>query len=222
MTHPVVLVHGAWHGAWCFDHIADSLRDLGLEALVPELGLKTVSEDVSTVRACLEAHPGAVVVGHSYGGIVISEAAVGVDVKHLVYMCAYLLDREEPFVPQPSSDLSARAIRPDKNNGTTVDAELAEDLLYHDCSPELARSSAQRLRPTYVDARRYELQDDPAWRAVPSTYIVCTQDRALSPDFQRELSRRVDLVVEWPVSHSPFLSQPDLVVELLAKQALRT
>jgi pimeloyl-ACP methyl ester carboxylesterase len=91
-------------------------------------------------------------------------------------------------------------------------------LFYNDCPDEVADWAVERLGPQRIET----LSQAPravAWRQRPSTYAVCTADNIVHPGLQRTLARRADNVVEWPTGHSPFLSRPDLVAELLAQVA---
>ncbi len=110
MSAPVVLVHGAWHGAWCWDLVVDELAALGVSAVAVELPLTGLGADVEEVRAAVtQAGPGAVVVGHSYGGLVISLAASGSStVGRLVYLAALMLDAGDD-VGQVMADAAERA-----------------------------------------------------------------------------------------------------------------
>src|SRR5438132_10381075 len=104
MAAPVVLVHGAFHGAWCFDRVLPLLRDAGVEAVAVDLPghgddagpFADLHGDADRVRAVLdEAGDGAVLVGHSYGGAVVTEAGQHPAVAHVVYLCALALDEGE-------------------------------------------------------------------------------------------------------------------------------
>jgi pimeloyl-ACP methyl ester carboxylesterase len=103
------------------------------------------------------------------------------------------------------------AIRPDG----TFDPDRAVEAFYADCDPDAAAAAIAALRPQNLA----NLGQSPAvigWRGKPTTYAVCTDDLAVHPDLQRVLAQRAGTVVEWPTGHSPFLSRPDLVVDLLA------
>jgi pimeloyl-ACP methyl ester carboxylesterase len=101
-----------------------------------------------------------------------------------------------------------------------IDLDHAAECFYHDCDTELATAAVARLRPMTAGVGRTADADavlrPPAWLTIPSTYVVCTDDRAVHPDTQRDLARHADTVVTWDTSHSPMLSRPDLVAALLA------
>jgi pimeloyl-ACP methyl ester carboxylesterase len=98
----------------------------------------------------------------------------------------------------------------------TVDPDIAATMFYNDCADETATWATERLRPqmlTWMGQRPREV----AWRCKPSTYVICTNDQAIDPAQQREWARRCSNSVEWETGHSPFLSRPDLVVELVTE-----
>jgi pimeloyl-ACP methyl ester carboxylesterase len=101
--------------------------------------------------------------------------------------------------------------------GTIVDRLAAADLFYGDCDPTDTAIAVAQLRP--IASTPIDTSGRPAWRDVPSTYVVCTDDRAVTPPLQRRMARHATHVVEWPTSHSPFLSRPELVVDLIANRA---
>ncbi|MEX1658999.1 alpha/beta fold hydrolase [Streptomyces pseudovenezuelae] len=99
----MVLIHGAWHGAWCWDGVVAELRQRGVEATAVELPLTGFAADLAAARAAIQAAGSdAIVVGHSYGGRVITQAATGLPVARLVYVAAYLDDPCEADVPTTS------------------------------------------------------------------------------------------------------------------------
>ena len=227
MPATVVLVHGAWHGSWCWDDVVTGLRSLGVITVAVDLpsrsGQGSLALDAAFVRAVIEGIDGSVVVcGHSYGGGVITEAAAGLDsVTHLVYLCALMLDVGESAVASvavevaPDSTDLEHAIVIGDDGTIRIDPDTAVAAFYADATPELARAASARLTPQPA----VTLTESPsavAWHDIPSTYVVCTDDRAIPVAVQRALAPRATTTLEWPTSHSPFLSQPQLVVDLLA------
>ncbi|MFM8305316.1 MAG: alpha/beta fold hydrolase [Actinomycetota bacterium] len=234
----VVLVHGAFHGAWCWDRVLAPLGAAGVSAVAVDL--PGHGEDpappgdlhahADALRARLEAMPGPLVlVGHSYGGAVISDAAAGVSsVAHLVYLAAIVTDTGETMttvMPDKTlaegdvSDVPA-AMRADGDGFLVIDPDLAVAAFYADCSADdIAFASARlgRQNPaTFGQPVRAA-----AWRTIPSTYLLCTADRAVHPAFQRVLATRTTDQVELATSHSPFFSAPDALADLLAGIARR-
>jgi pimeloyl-ACP methyl ester carboxylesterase len=217
----VVLVHGAWHGAWCWEKVVTLLDGAGVPSVAVELPLTSLADDVAATRQAVDAIGGPVVLcGHSYGGVVISEAGDHPDVRHLVYLCAFVVEEGHSGMnavdePTPSGDLE-HAVRLGEDGSVTLDRQSARTCFYLDCSPADADAALDRLRPTAM-ACLIGTTTTAAWRHRPSTYVVCTEDKAGHPDLQRTMARRCTDVVEWPTSHSPFLSRPDLVAELLVE-----
>jgi pimeloyl-ACP methyl ester carboxylesterase len=217
----VVLVHGAWHGAWCWERVVDELDALGVSSDAVELPLTGLADDASTARAAIEAAiadagPGVVVVGHSYGGIVISEAAAGIDgVGRLVYLAAFMTDEDDDelsIMTAHGSPVLGAVVAVD--GGAGIDPAQARALFYGDSDDATVAAVIPKLRPMRGSGNG--LTRAPAWKAVPSTYVVCTEDGALPPAAQREMATRADVVVEWPTDHSPFLTRPGELASLIA------
>jgi pimeloyl-ACP methyl ester carboxylesterase len=221
----VVLVHGAFHGAWCWEPVRSLLDEQGIPNLAPELPLTGLEADADAVRALLDAVDGPVVLcGHSYGGMVISRAAGSRDdVDRLVYLCAVQVadDAEMAAIMQPTP-LMEHLVHGDDGSLAVDPAHAAADF-YHDCAPDVAGAAVAKLRPmpsgVDTEARGGADVPPPAWTQLPSTYVVCTDDRAVHPDAQRKMAEHADDRVVWDTSHSPMLSRPDLVADLLAALA---
>jgi pimeloyl-ACP methyl ester carboxylesterase len=227
MTATVVLVHGAFHGAWCWEPVRAALDERGVANLAPDLPLSGLDVDVKTARATLDAVDGRIVLcGHSYGGMVISQAASGRDdVDRLVYLCAVQVAEDDEMTSNMRPTLLMEHLQHDDAGGMSVDRAFAAECFYHDCDPAAAAAAVAQLRPMVagigpsVTAGTEPVA--PAWLTIPSTYVVCTDDRTIHPDTQREMAKHATDVVEWDTSHSPMLSQPDLVADLLAELAAR-
>jgi pimeloyl-ACP methyl ester carboxylesterase len=221
----VVLVHGAWHGAWCWDAVVAGLEARRVPVTAVELPLTSLADDVAATRAAIDGAGGPVVLcGHSYGGSVITEAGDHPAVAHLVYLCAFALEPGEspanaaPDAGAPSTDLGS-ALRISEDGATVdLDRDGARAAFYQDCDPADADAALARLRPMALGCLMTPVTKA-AWRDRPSTYAVCTEDQAVHEDLQRVLAARCTTSVEWPTGHSPFLSRPELVVELLADRA---
>ncbi len=226
---PVVLEHGAWHGPWCWDRVVPLLRDRGIETIAIDLPsmdvnagyVTTVHDDARTLRAALDTldRP-AVVVGHSYGGMVITEGAEHPMVKHLVYLAAFRPDNGQSLNDLtrvvPNVEL-ARSVRLTVDRRSTLDSELLGPTLYNDCDDTTVAWANERLRPMLSESS--DSVDAAAWRGISSTYVVCTEDRAILPELQRHMAQHAGEVIEWQTSHSPFASQPALVADLFERLA---
>jgi pimeloyl-ACP methyl ester carboxylesterase len=220
----IMLVHGAWHGSWCWEPVVQLLQERGFSTAVVDNPSVTcpgadLAADSENVRSALDAIEGPVVlVGHSYGGAVITEAGTHPKVEHLVYLTAFALDVGESLIDnQLTGGDDMKLAEALQLEGEVVNVEPARivEFFYHDCAPEVAAAAAARLRPMSMAAMAGTAREI-AWRERPSTYVVCTDDRAIPVSLQRACAQRVGAVVELATSHSPFLSRPDELARLLA------
>ena len=227
----VVFVHGACvrDGAWWWHRTAELLLEHGIPSVAPPLpscgeGAEGpagaagpgLPEDVAAVRKVLQdSEEPTILVAHSYGGIVSAEAAAGVgSVRHLLLISSYL-----PEVGQSLSDFGDDAPAPfldvDPGTGTFgVRPRFLADTFLQDCDPGTQAQAAERLARQGVQVTTQPV-GAAAWHQVPSTYLVCTQDRGTPAHRQRDFARRAGTVVELDTGHHPFLSQPAAVLELL-------
>jgi pimeloyl-ACP methyl ester carboxylesterase len=224
MTRPLVLVHGAWHGPWCWSRVTPLLDAAGVEWHAPELAGPDLHGDAALVRDVLDGVDGAVLVGHSYGGAVITEAGAHPSVAHLVYLAALALDGDETLSSAGGEEAARRVAHEtpnlgdflvDRGDGTFgLAPEAVGPYLYGDCDDATVAWASSRLRPQPA-AVFGQSPAAVAWREKPSTYVVCRADRAVPPDLQRLLARRCTASVEWDASHSPFASIPEQTAEFL-------
>ena len=227
----VVFVHGACvrDGDWWWHPAADALLKRGIGSVAPALpscgegdqapgpGGPGLAEDVAAVRAVLTgADEPTVIVGHSYGGIVAAEAAVGVaSVRHMVFVSSYLPEPGESLstfgAPEPPPFLDF-----DPEGGTFgAVPELFGETFMQDSPPELVREAQSRLVRQTIAVTQQPVHQV-AWHHLPTTYVVCADDRGTPAAAQREFSRRAGKVVELPADHHPFISQPTSIADLLA------
>ena len=178
-------------------------------------------DDVAEVESTI-ANVGApsVLLGHSYGGKVISQAAEGKsEITNLIYLCAFLLREGEPFAgngqePHPSSI----KLEVEKDLSCTVRSDAIVPAFYADVDGMTAKRASSMLRPLPISS--FEPGSGEAWNGITTTYVVCTDDAAIHPDRQRQMASLADHVVEWESGHSPFFSDPELVVNLLSDYIL--
>jgi pimeloyl-ACP methyl ester carboxylesterase len=225
----IVLVHGAWHGAWCWDRVMPLLEERGLSVRTVDLpsvdpagdDRPDLTDDAAAVSAVLDAVDGPILLcGHSYGGMVITRAAAGrSDITRLVYLCAAMPDSGESGAAVfERAGITAPWLVVD-DGLMSVDPEQASSVFYADCDPETQQTAVARLRRMSI-APHVEPVPVAAWRSIPSTYVVCTKDVAIPTEAQRRaFAPQADEVLELDASHSPFLSQPAAVAELLAERA---
>jgi pimeloyl-ACP methyl ester carboxylesterase len=226
----VVFVHGACvkDGAWWWHPTAELVAERGVASAAPalpscgETGATPdaegpgLAEDVAAVRAVLTAgDEPTVVVAHSYGGIVTAEAAAGVDaVRHLLLVSSYL-----PEVGQSLSSFGGEEPAPfldiDPESGTfTVRPDALAETFLQDCDPETQGESLEKTARQSLSVIGAPV-GAAAWQQVPSTYLVCADDRGTPADLQREFAARAGSVVEFDSGHHPFLSQPAAVRDLV-------
>lgn len=226
----VVFVHGACvkDGSWWWHPTGELLAERGVTSEAPalpscgETGATTsaegpgLAEDVAALRRVLTAgDEPTVVVAHSYGGIVTAEAAAGIDtVSHLLLVSSYL-----PEIGQSLSSFGDGEPAPfldiDPEGGTfTVRADALAETFLQDCDPEIQREAANRTARQSLRVIGEPVRTA-AWREVPSTYLVCIQDRGTPARLQRDYAARAGSVVELDAGHHPFLSQPAAVRDLV-------
>ena len=221
----VVLVHGAWHGSWCWEKVVPRLEAEGVQVVAIDLPLTSYEDDVRATIDTLDGIDGRVVLcGHSYGGAVITSAGHHPAADHLVYLTAFACDEgESPSAtavdtPTPPTDLPDALAFSDDGRIVSLKPEAAVKGLYHDCDAADVDAALARLRPMSLSCLTTPL-GPPAWRNKPSTYVVCTEDQGVHPELQRLMAKRCSNSVEWSTAHSPFLNRPDLVAALLADLA---
>ncbi len=210
-ANAVLLVPGSWHGSWAYDAVREQLAGVGVDVTAIDLpsngGVAGLPEDAAAVREALDAigRP-TVVMGHSYGGIALSEGAAGSPyAAGLVYLCAFMLAAGESLLDAMQHRLP-EWIALDAAAGSHL-AQNTEEALYGDCPADVAARAAARLTSQSVAAIATP-QSVAAWEALPSTYVVCQQDRAVPPPAQEAMAARAGAVIRLDSSHSPFLSRP--------------
>ncbi|HEY1776333.1 MAG TPA: alpha/beta hydrolase [Solirubrobacteraceae bacterium] len=226
----VVFVHGACvkDGAWWWRRTAELLAGRGVVSETPALpscgeagepagaGGPGLPEDVAAVREVLGASgEPTVVVAHSYGGIVVAEAAAGIDaVQHLLLVSSYL-----PEVGQSLSSFGAEEppafLAIDPEAGTfTVRREALVDTFLQDCDADTQREAGGKLAEQSLHVLGQPVRSA-AWHDTASTYLVCAADRGTPAERQRACADRAGSVVELDAGHHPFLSQPAVVCDLV-------
>ncbi|CUH75166.1 alpha/beta fold hydrolase [Tropicibacter naphthalenivorans] len=225
----ILLVHGAAHGAWCWRDTIPALAALGHEVRAIDLPShgqdQTPVEDVTLdlyAQAILDALDApTVLVGHSMGGYPITRAAEidNSNITHLAYLCAYTpwpdLTLSQMRHQAPSQPLLP-AIRRD-GPVFTFDPDMAPDLFYHDCTPEQVAFALANVCPQAVAPSETTVALTAASQDLPRGYIVCAQDGAIPPNFQRTMAERFDPdhVYELQTSHSPFFSAPQELAQII-------
>lgn len=220
----IVLVHGAFADGSSWQHVIPLLEREDHYVIAVQNALNTLAEDIVTTRRVIDAQSGpCIVVGHSYGGAVITGAAAGAaNVKGLVYVAAFAPDAGEPlgafFEKYPAA--LGTALRPDAAGFVYIDRKLFRDVFAGDVGEEEARVMAATQQPANGGIFA-ESVETPAWKTVPSWYLVAKNDHAINPDLQRFYARRMGAqTTEIESSHVPFISRPNEVAKLIEQAAI--
>jgi pimeloyl-ACP methyl ester carboxylesterase len=217
----IVFAHGLWADGSCFSKLIPALQSDGHEVISTQNSLDTLAGDVAQVKAALgRVSSPAILVGHSYGGTVITAAGTDPRVKGLVYIAALAPDADETSQSQqskfPVTDVFQHIELADgriwlKPSGISCFAgdlpEAEQKLVWATQGVPDANLFSQKVEGT-------------AWRSKPSWYIVAGKDRTVNPDLERFAAKRMDATVfETNSSHVPMLSQPDFVLDVIRKAA---
>lgn len=224
----IVLIHGAWHGGWSWQRFTPHLERRGFPfrcVELPSVGAKPghavdLTVDAAAVTAVLDdIRRPAILCGHSYGGMVISHAAVGrSNVARLVYICAFMPNDGESL-ESIGGGKRAPWIRALDGDLTLPDLDQTATVFYGDCDTATQQWATRQLRPQ-SGAPFAQPVPRPAWRTIPSTYVVCTNDMAIPAKVQRgTFAPRATDVVELEASHSPFLSKPAELADIVIAAA---
>ena len=220
----IVLVHGAWADGSCWSSVIERLQAEGFQVRAPQFPLSSLDDDVARLRQVLEFQEGpTILVGHSYGGQVIT--ALGADAPNavaLVYIAAFALDEGESL----GALLSQGPVTPALAHLFTDSRGFAwlseDDFVNHfagDVDPTHARVM-YAVQQALASSAFTDIIAAPAWRSLPSWYLVAQNDEALPPDAERMFASRMGATtVEIPSSHVAMVSHPDEVAELIEKAA---
>ena len=217
----IVFCHELWADGSCFSKVIPALQAEGHQVIAAQYGLNTTADDVATVRRTLgRVNSPAILVGHSYGGSVITGAGTDDRVAGLVYIAALAPD---------ASETSQSQINQFPVTEVFSHIEVADGRVW--MKPEGVRSFAGDLPEAEQkivwathfapDADLFNQKvDGTAWKSKPSWYIVATQDRTVQPELERFVSKRMGArVTEVASSHVPMLSHPELVIDVIREAA---
>src|SRR5437773_10927219 len=217
----IVFCHGLWADGSCFSKLIAPLQAEGYECIAAQYGLNTTAEDVALVKAAIGRVNGPVVlVGHSYGGSIITGAGTDDRVAGLVYICALAPDADETSQTQqanfPTTDVFSQIevvegriwLRPEGTEYFCGDLSEQEQ--------KLVWATQGVPRPDLFNAKA----GGTAWKSKPSWYIVGKNDRTVHPDLERFFAKRMGAkVTEVASSHVPMLSHPDVVIDIIRAAA---
>jgi pimeloyl-ACP methyl ester carboxylesterase len=218
----VVLVHGGFVDGSGWQGVYQQLSKDGYTVSIVQNPTLSLAGDVDATRRVIDAQTEPVIlVGHSYGGAVITEAGTDPNVKALVYIAAFMPDAGES-VQTLISDLPPETgppILPPQDGFLLLDRGKFPQAFAGDVNEDVAKFMADSQVPWGLEAAGGTISE-PAWRTKPSWYLVTTDDRMIPPSLQREMSERAGAtVVETPGSHSIYVSRPDVVADLIERVA---
>jgi pimeloyl-ACP methyl ester carboxylesterase len=223
----VVLVHGGFVDGSGWQGVHRVLTNDGFEVIVVQNPTLSLADDVAVTKRAIAAakHP-VVLVGHSYGGVVITEAGNDPKVRALAYITAFAPDAGESvekLIANPPPGAPVPPILPPEDGFLKLDSAKFADSFAADVDPATAKFMADSQVPWGVEALAGEVSV-PAWKSKPTFYLVATDDRMIPPPAQRMMAERAGAqVTETPGSHSVYVSRPEevaRVVSLAAEQVL--
>jgi pimeloyl-ACP methyl ester carboxylesterase len=221
----IVLVHGAWADGSCWSGVIERLQAEGFQVRAPQFPLSSLADDVARLRQVLEFQDGpTIVVGHSYGGQIMT--ALGPDapsnVVGLVYIAAFALDEGESLGALLSQGPVTPALAHLFTDSRGFGWLSEDDFVNHfagDVEPTRARVLYAVQQPLTSSAFT-DVMGVPAWKSLPSWYLVAQNDEALPPDAERQFASRMGATtVETPSSHVAMISHPQEVTDLIEKAA---
>jgi pimeloyl-ACP methyl ester carboxylesterase len=217
-----VLVHGAWHGSWCWEKLIPELSAKRWNVLTVDLpsasaggdGHAGMYDDAGAIRECVERVDGpVVVVAHSYGGMPATEAAAtAANVSHLIYLSAFQVDEGESLA---STVRAHGGSLPAADNERMQPPGNAIGRFYGGAAKADADGALARLVPQTVRSFDERLTSA-AWKTIPSVFVVCEQDQMIPAAMQDSMATRATTVHRLDSDHSPFLSMPASLAQVIS------
>ncbi|HEV7993982.1 MAG TPA: alpha/beta hydrolase [Gemmatimonadaceae bacterium] len=223
----VVLVHGAFADATTFQELISLLQERHYPTVAVQNTLTSLDADIVTTKRLIDAQTGPVIVlGHSYGGAVITGAAAGnPNVKALVYVAAFAPDANEPVGGLQGNyppTLLASALVPDAAGFLYVDTTKFREVFAQDVAPRLTRIVAATQKPIIASVFGASTPQV-AWRSIPAWYMVATEDHAINPALERFYAKRMNAhTTEVKSSHVMYISHPADVMRVIEEAAIAT
>ncbi|NNG72294.1 alpha/beta hydrolase [Rhizobium laguerreae] len=221
-AHNVVLAHGLFADGSCWTEVIARLQAAGLNATAVQNPLTTLPEAVAAVKRVLDRQDGpTVLVGHSFSGMMVTEAGVHPDVSALVYVAARAPDAGEDYTA-----LAKTFPTPPASAGIVFDGDegrLSEEAFLRDFAGDLPEAKAKILYAVQQPFQKALLTGkttQAAWRSKPSWYAVSTEDRTINPDLERFMAKRMGAkTIEVKASHLSLISHPDEIARLIIEAA---
>jgi pimeloyl-ACP methyl ester carboxylesterase len=221
-AHNVVLVHGLFADGSCWTEVIARLQGAGLNVTSVQNPLTTLPEAVASAQRVLDRQDGPTVfVGHSFSGMIVTEAGVHANVSALVYVAARAPDANEDYTA-----LAKTYPTPPASAGIVFDGDegrLGESAFLHDFAGDLPEAKAKVLYAVQQPFHKALLAGkttNAAWRTKPSFYAVSTEDRTINPDLERFMAKRMGAkTIEVKASHLSLISQPEVITALILEAA---
>ena len=220
----IVLAHGAWADGSCWSGVIERLQGEGYQVRAPQFPLTSLADDVARLRQVLDFQEGpTIVVGHSYGGQIIT--ALGADAPNvvgLVYIAAFGLDAGESLGALLSQGPVTPALAHLFTDSRGFGWLSEDDFVYHFASgvDEKRARVLYAVQQPLASSAFTDVMGEPAWKSLPSWYLVGQNDEAIPPDAERQFATRMGATtVEVPSGHLPMVSHPDDVANLVEKAA---
>ncbi len=222
-TKAIVLVHGGFVDGSGWAGVYQILKSKGYNVVIVQNATKSLADDVATTKAAIDSvNSDVVLVGHSYGGVVITEAGTHPKVSDLVYVTAFAPDKGESvssLIANPPPGAPVPPILPPKDGYLFLDRAKFAASFAADVEPGTASFMADSQVPWGVEALAGAVTE-PAWKNKPSYYLVATEDKMIPPPAQKAMAGRAKAQVkEVPGSHAVYVSKPAEVAEFIQQAA---
>lgn len=212
----LVLAHGAFHGPWCWQPLIERLERANVRCVAVDLNRGGLQADRAALQRVVdelrEDGHGVHAMGHSLG--CASVALLDPDTIETLTLLAG--SAVGPGLPDPAEVIVPGFLEkliPQDDGRAFLSREHAREAFYHRCPPEVAESALDRLRPTFVYGS--EASDPPIWARVATTYVACSDDHAVRPDYQRALAEALPYSATLDFDHSPMLGAPEALAEVV-------
>lgn len=223
MTKTLVLVHGAFHGPWCWQPLMERLEQQAVRCVAVDLNRGGLEADRQALQAevdrLIDEGCRVSVIGHSLGcspTVLLDPATI----DSVIFLAGPVAGAGMPDITgriSPAITQSLERRRPDGR--AMISLERARDVFYHRCPADVAESAIANLRPTFVYGAKPAAR--PIWESIPATYIECTDDRTVFPDFQHACAELLPFSASIDTDHSPMLNEPDALAEIVLEAMAR-
>lgn len=216
MNDALVLAHGAFHGPWCWHPTISRLEEKGIRCVAVDLNRGGLHADRDALQSAVDALGDEGCRVHAMGHSLGCPSVALLDPETIATAILLAGPIEGPGMPDMAEctfpDFVTK-LRPQEDGRADMAREDARAAFYHRCPDEVAEWALDRLRPTFVYGG--EVPATAIWRAIPVTYIECTDDRAVRPEYQQEASKQCPFAVKMDSDHSPMLGQPEQLAQII-------